>query len=81
MLKTSLSYFRQRISFIKKSMEEATSTITEQVVEKRPEDDSVNEQSSVKKQKTEQDDVQKISKRKYALLIGYSGEGYFGLQR
>ena len=23
----------------------------------------------------------KVKKRKYALLIGYSGEGYFGLQR
>jgi hypothetical protein len=26
-------------------------------------------------------ETDKIKKRKYALLIGYSGEGYFGLQR
>ena len=29
----------------------------------------------------ENTDTKSIRKRKYALLVGYSGEGYFGLQR
>lgn len=31
--------------------------------------------------KNEPKDDNKVKKRKYALLIGYCGEGYFGLQR
>ena len=60
-------------------------------------DNEENESIAVKKQKLNQEEsesatstevltksdtsVQLIKKRKYALLIGYSGEGYFGLQR
>jgi hypothetical protein len=56
-----------------------------------------NESIAIKKQKLNQEEsesttnsevltksdtsVQLIKKRKYALLVGYSGEGYFGLQR
>lgn len=82
MLKTSFDFLKKRISFIKNSMEQ-TNKVSEAltVIEKRTEGsaDLDNQLSNVKKQKT--DEAQKISKRKYALLIGYCGEGYFGLQR
>jgi hypothetical protein len=51
----------------------------------KEEEDQV--ESLVKKQKLNDDDLSKIGenklvkKRKYALLIGYQGSGYYGLQR
>lgn len=69
----------------------STSIIETNLVNKRPDEE---DEVAVKKQKlndqnesinetqseTKTDD-QKVKKRKYALLIGYSGEGYYGLQR
>jgi len=50
--------------------------------------DELNVDSQAKRSKIEsiatlenKSDENKIKKRKYALLIGYCGEGYFGLQR
>lgn len=70
----------------------SSSVVSEANLSKRPDE---NDEVAVKKQKLNDEnqknqtqpetqtntDEQKIKKRKYALLIGYSGEGYYGLQR
>jgi hypothetical protein len=84
MLKWPLDFLRQPISIFKKTMEQMTAVATNVTVEKRPEETLIDgvrsEESSNKKQKTEVGEARSI-KRKYALLIGYCGEGYYGLQR
>ena len=44
-------------------------------------EDEQKHQSQDTQQQSSEPPVSLIKKRKYALLIGYSGEGYFGLQR
>lgn len=87
MLKSPLNFLRQRFPLFKKTIDSMTSKAAANSLDKRPEEtiiDATSEMSN-KKQKTEGEDetaeVAKISKRKYALLIGYCGEGYYGLQR
>ena len=69
----------------------STSIIETNLVNKRPDEEDevavkkqkLNDQNeSINETQTEnKTDDQKVKKRKYALLIGYSGEGYYGLQR
>ncbi len=59
----------------------ALTGLTDVKTEKRTEDDSLELNSDAKKLRTELSNEPKVSKRKYALLIGYCGEGYYGLQR
>ena len=69
----------------------STSIIETNLVNKRPDEEvevavkkqKINDQNeSINETQTEnKTDDQKVKKRKYALLIGYSGEGYYGLQR
>ena len=98
MLKTINLFKKIQFSFIRKSMETATS-FTDAKRELSSEDlnldakklkvDEVQngqqEASPIVETNTEKNEenlAQKINKkRKYALLIGYCGEGYFGLQR
>lgn len=89
MLKSPLTFLRQRFPLFKKTMDSMTSAAVANP-EKRAEEtiiDATSLEMSNKKQKTEETtaetgvEVAKISKRKYALLIGYCGEGYYGLQR
>jgi hypothetical protein len=85
MLKASFQYLKQRLSLINKTMEavdnKALTGLTDVKTEKRTEDDSLELNSDAKKLRTELSNEPKVSKRKYALLIGYCGEGYYGLQR
>ena len=82
MLKASFNYLKQRISVIRNTMETVETQLTAVTTTvKRAEDISVELNSDAKKLKTETSNEPKINKRKYALLIGYCGEGYFGLQR
>ncbi len=85
MLKASFNYLRQRISVIRNKMEDVEAKtltdLTSTITEKRSEDTSVEFNSDAKKIKTDPSNEAKVSKRKYALLIGYCGEGYYGLQR
>ena len=89
MLKSPLTFLRQRFSLFKKTMDSMT-CVAAANPEKRAEENIIDANSieiSNKKQKTEGTraeagvEAAKISKRKYALLIGYCGEGYYGLQR
>lgn len=87
-----LSRFRQ---FLIKTMSSDLPVISENVITinaKKSIDnvdvDELNVDSQAKRSKIEsiatlenKSDENKIKKRKYALLIGYCGEGYFGLQR
>ena len=69
----------------------STSIIETNLVNKRPDEEvevavkkqKINDQNeSINETQSEtKTDDQKVKKRKYALLIGYSGEGYYGLQR
>jgi hypothetical protein len=85
MLKASFQYLKQRLSLINKTMEavdnKALTGLTDVKTEKRTEDDSLELNTDAKKLRTELSNESKVSKRKYALLIGYCGEGYYGLQR
>lgn len=84
MLRTSFNFFKSKLALVRSNMEaKIIEPITEvSVAEKRPDDTSI-EPNEAKKLKTESkaQSEPKLSKRKYALLIGYCGEGYFGLQR
>lgn len=84
MLRTSFNFFKSKLALVRSNMEaKIIEPITEvSVAEKRP-DDATIEPNEAKKLKTESkaQSEPKLSKRKYALLIGYCGEGYFGLQR
>lgn len=62
------------------SNNEEDETIATKRLKLTTEDEQKHESQETQQQSSEPP-VSLIKKRKYALLIGYSGEGYFGLQR
>ena len=92
----SLKYLKSFVKIISKKMNKEIVQGAEIVsnIDKRSKEDAEGEIGYIKKQKIQPIDKvsdykieeitienTKVKKRKYALLIGYSGEGYFGLQR
>lgn len=57
------------------------STAKKQKTDDVKETEIENKKEGDKNEKTESEKTKASKKRKYALLLGYSGEGYYGLQR
>lgn len=79
MLKQSIELLKSKFSLISKKMEEKILPVISSEL-KRADDGEIRSENA-KKLKTASGEANKVSKRKYALLVGYCGEGYFGLQR
>lgn len=79
MLKHSIDLIKSKLSLISKKMEEKILPVVSGEMKRA--DDSEDRSDNSKKLKIETNEKVKVNKRKYALLIGYCGEGYFGLQR